>query len=481
MKKYNLFLAVLIIFFLYNCTSTRELYIGSGNKKLATKINSAIKNSNLTTNMGIKVVSLESGKTLYSLNSDHLFTPASNNKLYTASAALHYLSPQFKFETSVWIDSTYKDSTHISRLVLVGGGDPDLFLPELESIAKGINKNIQSIDTLFVDNTLFDDVRFGPGWMWDEGSAWYAAHIDALSFNDNCVDISIKPGEIGKKPIVIINPNTNYIEVRNKAVTVNDTIDFIDIDIERRWWEKSNIIDIAGELLYTEEEKVYYRNVENPALFTGTILVELLNQFGTEVQVVVVGRNELESMNLIYTHYSKPFTYPLTNFLKTSDNLSGELFAKMMGHFTNNVQGNWDNGMIAIKTFLNDDVKIDTTSMRMVDGSGVSRYNLTSPDQLTQLLLYMYSNHAYNAEFLSALPTGGWDGTLRNRMESIEDERGVRAKTGSLSGVSCLSGYAYTKSGEPLVFSIMMNGYVDSSKPFKQLQDKIAEILVNSN
>ena len=132
MKKYNLIFAVLTIFLLYNCTSTRELYVESGNKELARKINNAIKNSDLTTNMGIKVVSLKSGKTLYSLNSDHLFTPASNNKLYTASAALHYLSPQFKFETAVWIDSTYKDSAYVSRLVLVGGGDPDLYLPELE-------------------------------------------------------------------------------------------------------------------------------------------------------------------------------------------------------------------------------------------------------------------------------------------------------------------------------------------------------------
>jgi len=478
-KKYNLVLTILAIFLLYSCTSTRELYVGSGDNNLARKVNGAIKNSVLVTNIGIKVVSLKSGRTLYSRNSDHLFTPASNNKLYTASAALHYLSPQFKFETSVWIDSTYKDSSCVPRLVLVGGGDPDIFLPELESIAKIIYKQIKSIDTLFVDNTLFDNVSFGPGWMWDEGSGWYAAHIDALSFNDNCVDISIKPGEVGEKPMVTINPNTNYVEINNEAVTVNDTIDFKDLKIERRWWENSNVIDISGELLRGTEEEIYYRNIEDPALFTGTVLTEILSQLGTEVRVVIVGSENSESMTPIYTYYSKPFTNSLTNFLKTSDNLSGELFVKMMGHITSGQQGNWDNGMLAIKTFLNNEVGIDTTKMRMTDGSGVSRYNLTSPDQLTQLLLYMYSNHAYNAEFLSALPTGGWDGTLKNRMKEIEEDRGIRAKTGTMSGVSCLSGYVFTKNDDPLAFSIMMNGYVDSSRPFKELQDKIAEILVN--
>ncbi len=117
----------------------------------------------------------------------------------------------------------------------------------------------------------------------------------------------------------------------------------------------------------------------------------------------------------------------------------------------------------------------------MVDGSGLSRYNLTSPNQLTQLLIYLYSNDKYNAEFLSVLSTGGWNKTLKNQLDEIEDEKGIRSKTESLSEISCLSDYAFTKSGEPLAFSIMMNGYIGDSEPFKQLQDKICEIMVNSD
>lgn len=478
MKNYKIFLSVLTVLLIFNCTSTRELYIEGGNKKLARKINDAIKNSSLTTNMGIKVVSLRSGKVLYSLNSDHLFTPASNNKLYTASAALHYLSSQFKFETSVWIDSTYKDSARVPRLVLVGGGDPDLYLSELELIANQISENIRSIDTLIVDNALFDDVQFGPGWMWDEGSDWYFAHINAMTFNDNCVDIAITPGEIGDNPIVSLNPDTKYVEINNKAVTVEDTIDFKELEIERRWWENSNVIDISGELLKYADEAVYYRNVENPALFAGTVLVDLLDQFNTEVITGVLEGRKSFSMVPIYTYYSEPFTNSLTNFLKTSDNLSGELYVKMIGHITTRQQGSWNNGMLAIKTFLNDEVKIDTTKIRMVDGSGLSRYNLTSPDQLTKLLKYIYSDFFYYSEFIAALPSIGDEGTLKDRMQLIVDKNSIRAKTGSLSGISCLSGYAFTKSGEPLVFSIMMNGYVDESKPYQDLQDRICEILV---
>ncbi len=477
MNKPIILITGLSISLLFNCTSTRELYIDQINSKLASNINDTIINSDLTANMGIKVVSLQSGKTLYSLNSDHLFTPASNNKLYTASAALHYLSPQFKFQTSVWINITYKDSTHVPRLVLEGGGDPDLYLPELDLIAKKISQNIQSIDTLFIDNTLFDDVHFGPGWMWDDGSDWYFAHINAMTFNDNCVDILVVPGAIGEKPIVSLNPDTKYVIINNEAVTVEDTIDFKELKIERRWWENSNIIEISGELMKAAGAEIYYRNVENPALFTGTVLAGILNQLNTKVKTVVVEGRKSSTMIPIYTHYSKPFSNSLINFLKTTDNLSGELYVKMIGHTVTGQQGNWDSGMLAIKTFLNDKVKIDTTKMKMVDGSGLSRYNLTSPDQLTKLLKYVYSDFYYNSEFIAALPSIGDEGTLKDRMQLIEDKNSIRAKTGSLAGISCLSGYAFTKSGEPLVFSIMMNGYIGDHDPYRQLQDDICEIL----
>lgn len=479
MNKRNIFYIVLTILLLYNCSAPHELYVDSGSNKLTRKINNVIKSSDLTMNIGIKVVSLRSGKTLYSLNSEHLFTPASNNKLYTASAVLHYLSPQFQFKTSVWVDSTYKDSSHVPRLVLVGGGDPDLYLPKLELIAHKISNDIQSIDTLIIDNTLFDNTHFGPGWMWDEGSDWYFAHVNAMTFNDNCVDISVTPSDVGDKPIVSVNPPTNYVQIVNKAVTVEDTVDFKELAIERRWWGNSNVIDISGELMNNADEETHYSNVDNPALFTGTVFVDLLNQVDIKVKTDVTMGLKSATMVPIYTSYSKPIIFSLTNFLEISDNLSGELYVKMIGHTVTKQQGNWDNGMFAIKTFLNNEVKIDTTRIRMVDGSGLSRYNLTSPDQLTQLLKYMYLNDPYSTKFLSALPKGGWDGTSINPIEVDILENSIRAKTGSLAGVSCLSGYAFTKTGEPLVFSIMMNGYVGDPMPYRKLQDNICKILVN--
>jgi len=479
MKIIRYILLTVAFLIICNCTATRELQKIAGDKKLIGQINNVIAESGLTANMGIKIISLRTGETLYALNSDHLYNPASNNKLYTAAAALHYLKPQFKFKTSVWVDSTFQDSARVPRLVLVGGGDPDLYPSELQFVAEQISKKFNVIDTLIVDNSLFDAVNYGPGWMWDEGSSWHFAHIDALSFNDNCLDITVAPGDIGAKPIVSIEPKSDLIKIINNAKTITDSTNFVDLKVERQWWEHKNLFEINGTISSDSDTQIFTRNIEQPALFAGTIFLNYLIENNIIVKNnVKVGRIST-LMVPIYEFYSKPLTYSVSNFLKTSDNLSGELYVKMIGTETSNQQGTWDNGMLAIKKFINDVVEIDTTKMSMVDGSGISRYNLTSPDQLTHLLKFMYSNHAFNAEFLAALPTGGWDGSLKNRMINIKNDQVIRAKTGTLSGVSCLSGYAFTKSGEPLAFSIMMSGYVGSSQPYRKLQDSIIKIFVN--
>ena len=479
MKFIRYIILTITFLIICSCTATRELQKITGNKKLIGKINNVIENSGLTANMGIKVISLRTGETLYALNSDHLFNPASNNKLYTAAAALHYLSPQFKFKTSVWVDRTFQDSARVPRLVLVGGGDPDLYPSELQFIAEHISNKFNEIDTLIVDNSLFNDVHYGPGWMWDEGSSWHFAHIDALSFNDNCIDITVAPSYAGAKPIVSIEPKSDIIDVINNAETITDSTNFIDLKVERRWWEHKNLFEINGTILSDSPAQIYKRNIEQPVLFAGIVFQNYLKNNNIEIKNnVIIGKKSL-SMVPIYEYYSKSLTYSVSNFLKMSDNLSGELYVKIIGATTSNQQGTWDSGMLAIKKFINNVVQIDTTKMSMVDGSGISRYNLTSPDQLTQLLKYMYSNHASNAEFLAALPTGGWDGSLKNRMIDIEKDQVIRAKTGTLAGVSCLSGYAFTKNSEPLAFSIMMSGYVGSSRPYRKLQDDIGRILVN--
>lgn len=449
------------------CSQVPDIYRVDGKLTPVRQINSAIEVSKLQPNIGIKVVSLNSGKTLYSLNSDHLFTPASNNKLYTAVSALKLLTPEFKFSTVV----SHQDK----NIALIGGGDPDLLLTQLDSLAEIVSQTVAQIDTLFIDDTLFDPMPYGEGWMWDEGHWWYAAPISALTVNDNCIDFYIYPGKIGKPVVVETSPNTKFISLTNNTLTVNDTAGFEDLSIKRNWFNHTNDFTISGDIMDTTAVDTIYRNIEQPTLFTGTVFSEMLSYYGKNPTTIIQGQMSGDS-NRIAEFTSASLLESVTNLMKESDNLTAEMLIKMIGHKSSGGQGSWSNGLSAVKTFLQEDVGIDTTIIRLADGSGMSRYNLTTPDILVDLLTYAYHSPDFRELFISTLPVGGWDGTLKDRMEYEIGSR-IHAKTGTLSGVSCLSGYAFTLSGEPLAFSIMINGYVGSAEPYRKLQDDICKLL----
>jgi D-alanyl-D-alanine carboxypeptidase/D-alanyl-D-alanine-endopeptidase (penicillin-binding protein 4) len=483
-RKYNpalntVKIILLSLLLVAGCSLRPSLLQEGGNRRLIRELNTVIREAGLDSNLGIKVVALESGETIYSHNAKSRFNPASNNKLYTSLAALKLLTPQFRFETSIWADSLEWLKGQLSHFTLKGGGDPDFSLPELQELVRKVALKIDGIDTLFVDPFIFDTIPQGNGWMWDEGDGWYAASVSGLNLNDNCVQLNLRPGTTGKPPLLNLYPPTAYVTVNNEALTLADTTGHPRLTVARRWETHSNIIDIKGALLPTSPELTRIRNIEDPALYTGTVFKELLEAADVKVAGPVLKGAVPPSDVKVLAHLSPFLTESNLNLMKTSDNLTAEVFVKTIGHVTTGQTGSWTNGLAAMKTFLADSVGIDTTTLSLADGSGVSRYNYSSPDHLVQLLAYAYRDYSINAEFLAALPTGGWDGTLRKRLRDREVNRRIRAKTGTLSGVSCLSGYIFTKYQGPLAFSILMNGYVGDAKPYQSLQDKICTVLVN--
>ncbi len=463
--KFSFHLFLILIF--TACVRTPQLYRESGNYRIRSAIHRVIDKSGLSTNLGIKIVSLNTKEILYELNAHSLFNPASNNKLFTCISALALLDTGYTFTTSV-----YRDNNNI---YLVGGGDPDLTLNSLDSLARITSTHLDHIDTLFLDESMLDTIRFGEGWMWDEGPWKYAAQISALSVNDNCIDFFVSPGNISEPVRYTLNPKTDYIEITNQSKTVNDTIDYVDFKIDRDWANRINHFTITGMVMDTAATDTFSKNIEDPASFTGNVFKEMLINNGATVKAGAKKKYPGGGKILTY-HTSTSLIYSLQNLMKESDNLTAELLVKIIGQQTLDTVGTWQNGLATIKTFLNDEVGLDTTSLNLVDGSGVSRYNYSSPDHFIQILSWAYSNDHIRNNLLSTLPIGGWDGTLKDRMNGNIGNR-IYAKTGTLSGVSCLSGYVFTKTGEPLAFSIMMNGYVQKAKPYRNLQDKITGIL----
>ncbi len=465
MKNLKLIFLVMYIY-ATSCAPPKVFMDNPGQSPMKKMINLLIVDSGLDVNMSIKVTSLNSGEILYALNSQKRLMPASNNKLYTCAAALANLGSDTIFETAIYQEG--------NNLILKGGGDPDFSLEQLDSLAQIISSQIESVDTLFVDESLMDTLHYGVGWMWDEGSWWYAAPISALSLNDNCVEFYFYPGRLEQPVQVSTNPVTNYIQIDNQSITVNDTVDFQKFKIERDWAGHTNKFNISGELMDFSTPDTLIRNIVNPPLFAGTILKEILAEKGTRIKIVSTG-NGSKNAKLLVSHNSYSLLQSALNLMNESDNLTAELLVKTMG-ISKEYPGNWNDGIKTVKTFLADSAGIDTSSIRIADGSGVSRYNLTSANHFIQLLTYMYTS-PFKDDFLYVLPMGGFKGTLEDRLESTGSK--IRAKTGGLSGVSCLSGYAFSPQYGPLAFSILMNGYIGSSRDYHKLQDDILEILVH--
>ena len=460
-------LSIILLIAFLSCTPPKSLFNIGGSPTLIRKINTIIEAAGIDLNMGIKIVSLNDNKTLYAYNSQKLLMPASTNKLYTCAAALHFLKNDYKFQTKILKNK--------KNIVLKGGGDPDFKIEELDSLAMIVSKNISTIDTLFFDDTMIDSMNYGEGWMWDEGPWWYAAPIGGLSVNDNCIDFYVKPGKLGNACEIDYYPKTSYIKIENRSRTVKDTIDFQKLKIERDWVSNKNIFTITGEILDTTGSDTLYRNIYDPSLFTATIFKELLEDNGSRVRYLSKEPQDLKRYNTIASHLSDSLLISASNLMNESDNLTAELFVKLIGAM-DTIPGTWSTGIDSIKSFLSSEVAIDTSKIRIADGSGVSRYTLTNSDQLVSLLSWVYKSE-YKNDFISTLPGGGWPkSTLEKRL--VDEGGKVRAKTGGLSGVRNLAGYIESSKYGPVAFSILMNGYIGSSRKYRHVQNQIIKLLI---
>ena len=456
---------ILCLFFI-SCSTHPRLFSNDGSLFLRKKINRLIVDSGLGATMGINVVSLKTGKTIYELNSEKLFMPASNNKLFTCAAALDFLGRDFSFFTNVLKQN--------DNAILQGGGDPDLTIKHLDSLAYVVSKKIDVIDTLFLDDTFLDSVYYGNGWMWDEGPWWYAAPVGALSVNDNCIDFYVQPGKKGQNAIVNYFPNTSYISIQNQSLTVNEKTNLKKLKIDRDWSARKNNFYVTGEIFYKKELDTLRRNIHDPTMFVGVLFKEMLQKYGLKINYVMKERVN-SNIDTLATHQSLPLIESASNLMNESDNLTAELFIKTIGR-NNIAQGNWKDGLDSVKSLLAASALIDTSQLRIADGSGVSRYNLTSAKQLTSFLDWVYKSQ-YKDDFISTLPSGGKrNGTLEKRLNT--EGNFVRAKTGGLSGVCNLSGYVFSPKYGPIAFSILMSGYRGSSQPYRTLQDAIIKELV---
>ena len=420
--------------------------------------------------LGIKVVSVSTGETLYALNSGGLFMPASNEKLFTSATTLVELGKDFRFRTVVSVDR------NASQLFIKGSGDPLLTTADLDSLALAISTTVATDSpwTLTGDVSYFDDLPWGEGWMWDDEGEDYNMAISSLSVNSNMITVRVLPGKLEDAPVrVQTEPATGYVSIENTATTPVDT-PVTPLSVSRKWRERSNTIAITGQMLHRDSAHESNLSVWQPERYTLTLLSERLQTHGVMVKGITV--DTVPAAATLLTEFSHGLDSVVTYMNKVSDNLSAENLIKTLSAERNGKPGSGKAGTALVKQFLSAS-GVDTTKMVMVDGSGLSRYDLTSADIITQLLITMAGRSDVFDTYLHSFPVAGTDGSLSNRMRGTRAEGNLRAKTGTLSGACSLSGYVQTADGEMLAFSILINNFPSGLRMYRAVQDRVGVIL----
>ncbi|MEB3372449.1 D-alanyl-D-alanine carboxypeptidase/D-alanyl-D-alanine endopeptidase [Saccharopolyspora mangrovi] len=434
---------------------------------------------------GVVVRDPATDEVLYSRQATDRATPASNAKLFTAAAALEALGPDYRFRTQVLSDAEQQGSTLRGDLHLRGTGDPTMLAADYDRLAAQLaEQGIREVrGRLLADDTWFDDVPLGSGWAWDDEPYYYSAPISALStapdtdFDAGSAIVRVTPTSPGQAPDVAVDPGTGALTVDNRATTAAAEGEPA-ITVTRD--HHSGRVVVTGTVpagAEPVEEWVAVPDVTAYAtdVFTRALAARGITVTGTGEAAAPPGARELAGRE------SMPLRELLVPFLKLSNNGHAEVLVKAMGREKAG-EGSWAAGTGVLAEQLRG-LGVDANALRLVDGSGLSRMDGVTPAQLA-LLLDNAAQRPWAQVFHDALPVAGVSdrmvgGTLRNRMAGTAAANNVHAKTGSLTGVTSLSGYVTAADGRRLVFSVVFNDFLADTP--QDLEDAIAVRLAEHN
>lgn len=416
----------------------------------------------------VVVESTGSGERLYQLNPSKLVMPASNMKIVTLAVSAERLGWDFTFETRVLATGPVERDVLKGDLVIVGSGDPTInsrggnprrvFLDWASRLKAA---GITTIEGRVVgDDRAFDPEGLGQGWAWDYLAAGYAAKVGALQYNENLVDLVVRPGaSVGAAASIEIRPGGSGLTVDN-AVTTSAAAVEADIDTQRL--PGSGRLRITGSVPLGSAEISRTASVDAPAQFFVQELHDTLISQGLLIRntPVVWGQAVTppvpDNSQILFVHRSPPLSETAVVLMKVSQNLYAETLLRTLGMISG--KGTAPAGQAAVREVLTG-WGVPPDAYVLADGSGLSRYNYVTAETVATILRQMAVDPRHAAVFEGTLPIAGRDGTLARRMKGTPAENNVRAKTGSISNVRALSGYVTTRDGERLVFSIIANNF----------------------
>lgn len=426
----------------------------------------------------------DGGKTGTGIRENELMVPASLSKIPTAAAVLSLLPPGYKAKTRLMGNSQMiKGSQLNGDIYLVGGGDPAFVSESMWFLVNEFHRTGVKTVTgdLIVDDSLFDSVRYPAGRDSQRVDRAYDAPIGAMSFNWNSVSFFVRPGNSVKdKAQVIIDPALALFQLAGQVKTLNSGK--VVPQVERLSAEESKEKFLAsGAIAVGQPEKVIYKSIRKPDLYAGLAAVEFLRQRGIEVRGTVrTGKAANGRLDVLGEVESKPLPLIVTDMMKWSNNFAAEMLVKLLAVESGEKPATMRTGLEQVRSWLLSRVGLSAQDYRFENAAGLTRGNMFSTKQIVEILKVVQRDFRIYPEFASALPVAGADGTLRSRFS----ERGtfwVRAKTGLLSGVVGLAGYAGRADGSVMTFAFLFNGRSQKSESARALFDRMAALLADSD
>ena len=436
---------------------------------------------------GVEVRDLRSGRVLYERNARKNFKPASTLKLVTTAAVLDAIGPDERLRTTVETAGRLDAFGRVlGDVYLVGRGDPNLSgrftdgdrTAAFQEMANKLwSAGVRRIEGRLVGHEgLFTGDRRGEDWSWQDLVWWYGAEVSALSFNDNCADLTVTAGERAGDPVRVgREPASAYYRVVSSATTSAAGTPST-LTLTRA--PGSNEVRLSGTYPIGAETWEGHAALEDPALYAATVFGEVLAARG----IVVSGPAETSSQPLpagvrvLATHESPPLLDILKAVNKTSQNLHAEMMLRLLGARRRGV-GSAEAGREAASEFLRR-VGVEPSAWAMQDGSGLSRSDVLTPHEMVSLLAAM-DRHPRAAAFRETLPIAGRDGTLKNRMKGGAADGRVVAKTGTLRQVNALAGYVTARGGSRLAFVAVANHHTAGGSAATSALDEIGALLAS--
>ncbi|WP_017380313.1 D-alanyl-D-alanine carboxypeptidase/D-alanyl-D-alanine endopeptidase [Paenisporosarcina sp. TG-14] len=455
--------------------------------QLGNSINKIIQDERLDgATTGISIRKAATGELIYDHFGDTRLHPASNMKLLTAAVALETLGEEYRFVTEVLTDGHVKSGVLQGNLYLKGKGDPTLLTEDFDLFAQKLaSKGIKIINgNLVGDDTWYDNVRLSQDINWTDESYYYAAQVSALTASPNAdfdagtvIVEAHANSKVGKAATINVMPPTDMVKIINRSKTVaSDGTKTVKIEREHG----TNNIVIEGVVPEGGTVTREWITISEPSYYALDLFGKSLTKKGitfAEKPKLTLGKTPRKAQ-LLTSKKSITLKELLIPFMKLSNNSHADILAKEMGKVVYG-EGSFEKGLQVIEE-NSAKLGLDKDMMMIRDASGMSHINLIPANEVTNLLVSVQKKPWYNT-FLTSLPVAGVSkrfvgGTLRNRMKIEPTVGNVKAKTGTITAVSALSGYATTRDGELLAFSILINNDLSKVTP---IEDQIATAIAS--